>query len=413
MRILYIASRFPFPPWRGDMVRGYQQIRALGRRHDITLIAPEPPAGMEAGLAQMRAVCRPVLVPVPLWRRAVNALRFPVSRLPAQTLFFYTPAFDRAVEEAAGEAPFDLVHVLLARMGPAALRAGNIPCVMDMVDTLSLNLRRRAERENPLIRMALAPEIRRLIRYERELVQCYDRILVTSPDDLKALGSPPNGAVLPLGVDLGRLPFREEGREEPRVVFTGRMAYFPNADAAEYLARRIFPLVRRAVPRATLEIVGVDPPARVAALGRLAGVRVIADAVLPPYIDRAAVAAAPLRSGTGIQLKVLEAMASGAPVVGSSFVAPAIGARSGEHWFLADDPEEFAARVIQLLADRPLARRMAAAARRLVEERYAVERLAGDLERIWTDAVRKGSGRGTRQPAVPAQNGCHTRNGRP
>jgi glycosyltransferase involved in cell wall biosynthesis len=397
MRILYIASRFPFPPWRGDMVRGYQQIQALGRRHDITLVAPEPPPASKEGLAQMQAVCRLVLVPAPLWRRITHALCFPFSRLPAQTLFFYLPSFDRAIAQAVGDEAFDLMHVLLARMGPAARPARGIPCVMDMVDTLSLNMRRRAERENPLARMLLSLETRRLVRYERELVQCYDRILVTSPADMEALGSPSNAAVLPLGVDLRRFPFREAGREEPRVVFTGRMAYFPNADAAEYLAREIFPRVRREVPRATLEIVGVSPPPRVASLGRLPGVQVIADAVLPPHIERAAVAAAPLRSGTGIQLKVLEAMASGAPVVGTSFVAPAIGARNGEHWFLADDPEEFAARVVQLLKDRPLARRMAAAARRMVEKRYAVECLADDLEKIWNDTVRKAAGVGSKK----------------
>ncbi len=398
MRILYIASRFPFPPWRGDMVRPYQHILPLGGRHEITLIAPEPPAAFREGLARFESACRVILVPTPLWSRVFQAMRFPFTRLPLQTLFFYLPAFDRAIARAVAERPFDLMHVVLARMGPAIRPARGIPCVMDMIDTLSLNMQRRAERENPLTGMLLSLEAGRLMRYEQELVRCYDRILVTSPADREALGSPANATVLPLGVDLGRFPFRTTGRESARVVFTGRMAYFPNADAAEFLAREIFPRVLRKVPEATLGIVGVNPPPAVKKLGELPGVQVIEDANLPPHIARAAVAAAPLRSGTGIQLKVLEAMASGTPVVGTSFVAPAIRARSGEHWFMADDPEEFAARVIQLLKDRRLARRMAAAARRLVAERYSVEHLAENLETIWRDTVSR-TKKGRRQAA--------------
>lgn len=368
-------------------MRGYQQIRGLGSRHAITLITPEPPASARAGIAELEPFCRMILVPAPAWRRILQLAQFPFSQLPAQTLFFYLRAFNQAISRALAESSFDLIHVLLARMGPAILSARGIPSVMDMVDTLSLNMRRRAQREAPVTRLLLGFETGRLTRYERELGECYDRILVTSPADREALSSPANATVLPLGVDLERFPFREDGRETQRIVFTGRMAYFPNADAADYLAREIFPRVRREAKDATLEIVGVNPPPKVRALGRMPGVQIIADSDLPPYIARAAVAAAPLRSGTGIQLKVLEAMASGAPVVGTSFVAPAIAARNGEQWFLADQPEEYAARVIQLLKDRPLARRMARSARRMIEERYSVGRLADDLERIWTETA--------------------------
>jgi glycosyltransferase involved in cell wall biosynthesis len=218
-------------------------------------------------------------------------------------------------------------------------------------------------------------------------------VLVTSPADLEALGDGKTASVIPIGVDLDTFPYVVAGREPWTIVFTGRMAYFPNADAAVHFAREVFPLVRRAVPGATFEIVGIDPPPRVRSLQGIPGVKVIPESNLQPYLARATVAVAPLRAGTGIQLKVIEAMASGIPVVGTPLVSPAIGAREGEHWLLADSAEQMGEKVVHLLQDGQLARTLAASARRFVEEHHTWEAAARQLEKVWSSVVEGARGR--------------------
>ncbi|MCX6026200.1 MAG: glycosyltransferase [Chloroflexi bacterium] len=386
-RILFIVSRFPHPPFRGDIVRTLQQIRQLGTRFDITLVAPAPPKGISLSDTAIDGQCEFIPVQLAGWHRLLNVRGLFAERLPLQTAAFYSTAYAKVAAHAVKQRSFDLAHVQMVRIGPVVDKLEGFPIVLDMIDTASLNMERRAGREPPLVRWIVEWEARRLKAYERDLMSRCARIVVSSPADLRALDSPAHGRVVPFGLDLARLTFTEADREEKEIVFTGRMGYFPNADAAAYFAEEIFPLVRQSVAEARFSIVGIDPPSRVSALSRLPGVRVIPDSNLRKYLDRAAVAVAPLRSGTGLQLKVLEAMAKGAPVVATPMVAPAIAADDGEHWFLAESPADFAAKVILLLRNKETARRMARSARRFVEAKFAQDVVVGQMGAIWEEVI--------------------------
>jgi len=270
--------------------------------------------------------------------------------------------------------------------------------VLDMIDTASLNMERRAARESLPMRALLAWEARRLRAYERDLAGRCARVVVSSPADREALGLADRARVVPFGIDLRSLQFVELDREEGEIAFTGRMGYFPNADAAIFFANEVFPLVRRVLREARFTIVGIDPPARVRALGALPGVKVLTDPNLQRYLERASVAVAPLRSGTGLQIKVLEAMAKGAPVVATPIVAPAIAAEDGKHWLLAESAADLADKVVFLLRNKQFAREMARQARRFVENRFAQDFVVDQMGAIWEEAMdagRRESFRGT------------------
>jgi glycosyltransferase involved in cell wall biosynthesis len=386
-RILFIASRFPYPPFRGDIVRTLQQIRLLGAKFDITFVAPHPPVGVSLADAGIEGHCRFVAVRLAGWHRFLNLIAFFKDRLPVQTAAFYSVSYGRAVARALRLEHFDLVHLQMVRIAPVLDVVNGIPVVLDMIDTASLNMERRAAREALFLRGLVRWEARRLREYERMLAVRCARVVVSSPTDLEALNSPAHGRVVPFGLDLHRLPFTEDGREDNEIVFTGRMGYFPNADAAAYFAEEILPLVRQSVPEAHFSIVGIDPPSRVRALSGKPGVRVVPDSNLRMYLDRAALAVAPLRSGTGLQLKVLEAMASGAPVVATPIVAPAIAAEDGNDWFLAESPVDFAAKVELLLKNKATARRMARSARQFVEAKFAQDVVVGQMGAIWDEII--------------------------
>jgi glycosyltransferase involved in cell wall biosynthesis len=336
-----------------------------------------------AALEQLRGLAQVVLVAVGGLARFLNLLRAPFSRLPLQTLAYYSQGYDRVLRGLVRQGRFDLAHVQMVRMGPALSTLSGTPCILDMVDTASLNMQRQAARESPLVRWLPRLEAARLREYESALMEKSAWVLVTSPADLAALGPCPRASVLPIGVDLEILPFVEEGRERNLIVFTGRMGYFPNADAALYFAVEVLPRIRQAMPEAVFRIVGVDPPRRVRALRSLPGVEVVEESDLRPSLHRAAVAVAPLRSGTGIQIKVLEAMASGAPVVATPIVAPAIHARNGEEWLVAESTADLADAVLRVLRDRAFSRQMARAGRKHVEAHFTWQRLGEELEATW------------------------------
>ena len=392
MRILFIASRFPYPPIQGDRVRGYHTLRLLSQEHSITLVTSASGAVDSQAQQEATRLCeRWVPVRIPQWQAVTNLFRFPFSALPIQTLYFCPPAMQKQVQCLLQETTFDLIHVQLARMAPVANGLGNVPRVLDFIDAVSLNMHRRAIQERGPMKWLSHLEAQRMARYERDLICSFDQQVVCSPLDSKAIGAYESLHCVPNGVNIEDFPYNEDKRENSVIVFTGRMGYFPNADAAVYFATQVFPLILQQEPGARFLIVGADPPRRVRRLARLPGVEVTGYVHrIQGYLVRASVAVAPMQAGSGIQNKVLEAMASGTPVVATPNALGGIEAQEGEHVLMAGDAEGLAEQVVRLLKDPALRLRLAHNARRLMEDKYTWERSVAMLEEVYRLAIEQG-----------------------
>jgi sugar transferase (PEP-CTERM/EpsH1 system associated) len=387
LRILFIASRFPSPPRKGDQLRAFQQIRHLGRRHRITLVHFGAPAASDRALLQ-GACERIVSVPLGPVARAIGLLKGAFSALPFQVSLYRSPSMRRALH-ALSATPFDLTHVQLARMAPY-LADGTCPrpWVVDLVDALSLGMSRRALQDRGPAALVARLEAGRLLRYERALCERADVLTVVGARDRAAIGDFPRLRLVPNAVDLAAFPFARQGRAKASVVFTGNMGYFPNRNAAAWLVREVWPRVLAENPEARLSLVGARPSADVRALGSARGVTVtgfVDDLSL--HLRQAAVAVAPMRAGSGQQFKVLEAMASGTPLVATPDEALQVGARHGQDLLIADDPTAFAAAIVSLLRDASLADRLAASGRRLVESHYTWDHSVALLEEAYLQAL--------------------------
>ena len=389
MRILFVASRPPYPPIQGDRLRAYHFLRHLAPRHRVTLVAPVTRPLSPAAHAANAALAE-TWVPVPIPRRwwALAALRYPFHAWPLQTLLFAAPALLRTVRNLVTRTPYDLVHVQLARLGPVAqVLPQHLPRVLDFIDALSLNMARRAAQEPWPHSTFFRLEARRMARYERSLIDAYTQQVITSAADRAAIGDFPTLHVIPNGVDVDAFPFYAGPREPGLIVFTGRMGYFPNEEAAVFFATQVFPRVRQAVPQARFVIVGADPTPRVRSLARQPGVEVTGFVPrVQDYLHRAQVAVAPMRSGTGIQNKVLEAMAAGAPVVATPHALGGIAARPEEHLLVAEDAAGLAAQVVQVLQEPTLGPRLARAARAWVERHHSWAQATAQLEAVYARA---------------------------
>ena len=391
MRVLFITSRFPQSLRRGDEQRAYQHLRELAARHEITLLAFAPEDEKSPVTAEIRRWCRRVVTVEPSaggrWIRALRALP---GSVPLQAAMNDTHAFRSALTELVRTSRFDLAHVLLARMGEMLPLLGSLPCVLDLVDALSVNMAQRARYDAGPMRLLARLEAARLRPYERRLCARVDAAAISSARDRDALGGDlPALHVVANGIDADEFAFSAQARESHRLVFSGNLGYFPNVDAALWFVREVFPLVRAQHPTAELHLVGARPAGVLRRLAETApGVRLIGPVDdMRSHLSRAAVALAPMRAGSGQQIKILEAMGCGTPVVATSQAMGGLDAMAGRHLLVADDAQTYAEAVSRLLNDSVFAGELARNARRLVEQHYTWKGSAESMEMLWQAAA--------------------------
>lgn len=389
MKILYLAPRFPYYPLKGDQLRDYNQIKLLSKKHEITLVTFQAADTKEEDIKHMQQYCRLELVFWNKIRSHLNVLRGSLSRLPLQVGYFTLPAMSDIIKHLLKHNRYDLIHVHLARMAEYVKDHQGIPKVLDLMDAFSLNMRNRAKREKLLFKVVSKVEELRMKNYEKTLCQKFDKVLVVSERDRAALEVQENVSILPLGVDL-RKP-KENKRYRYDLIFTGNMGYFPNQDAVLWFVKEVFPLILKKMPQLNFAIVGDNPSQKIK---KLASERIKVTGFVPSvydYLAQARLAVAPLRSGSGMQIKVLEAMAAGCPVVATRYVSEGIAhASEGKEIFIApDDAQQFADKVVQVLQNNSLCQQVAKTALNLIEEKYTWNRVVFMLDRIYTELAGK------------------------
>ena len=359
-------------------------MKHLAADHEITVYLAGP-VPLSSDLAAVEALGVQVdVIPVSSGAGMVRMGKAPFDRRPLQSLPLSGRRARRRVAEMAEGA--DLIHAQTVRTAPL-LPPGGPPVVLDLIDAMSVNLRRRAEHDRTPRGVAARLEARRISRYERALAQAGVTIVAATEADAAALGS---ALVVPNGVDLDHFHYRSEGHDPSVLVFGGNLGYFPNIDAARMAATEVLPIVAAARPGTTLVVAGARPAAAIRRLAAaLRDVRLVPQPEdLGAVVAGAGVAVIPMRAGTGMQNKVLEAMAVGTPVVTTPRAAEAVGAAAGEHLRVGTGAREIAEEVIGILDDPTAAQAMVQRARRFVEERYGWAGCAARLGAIWESTAR-------------------------
>jgi sugar transferase (PEP-CTERM/EpsH1 system associated) len=404
---LFLSQIVPYPPHGGVLQRGYNLLRELGRRATVDLLAFVHPdelrtaAKVEESRRALGQFCNRVEY-FPLWAKTSEAHKFAalgasaLSPLPFAVIAHRSSAFQRAVDQALGTAQYDIVHVDTVALSQFVnLNESTTPIVLTHHNVESVLMERRARVEKGwLARTYLMRETAKLQSYERQTSRLFDVNIVVSPQDGDMLSSLVPGvrtALVPNGVDTTYFT-PDADAETPALIYTGGMNMFANRDAVEYFLNEIWPLIRERVPGVRFFAVGQDPSRDILRAAETDSSVVVTGYVddIRPYVRQAAVYAVPLRVGGGTRLKVLDAMAMGKAMVSTSLGCEGIAARSGEHLITADTPTAFADAAVALLNDASRRRALGAAARRLVEQKYAWS-VVGDqlLDAYRTAAVRQ------------------------
>lgn len=394
MKILFLANRVPYPPFRGDKLKIFNLAKRLCGKHELHLLTFAQAEEDFTYRAELEKIfTKVVFVSLPKWKSARNCIAGLVSHLPFQVLYFRSEAMRAALAEMLSHEHFDAVHVQHLRMAQYMADYRELPRILDLPDAFSLYWKRKREHSrNPLMRAFEAEEQKRVLRYEQEVLHRFEKTLVCSVEDknyLEETHGLHNMDLLPNGVDTSVFfPNNHDYGHQHTLLFTGNMDYGPNVDAVTYFTGEILPLIRQHHPAVHFVIAGQRPLPKVRAL---AGPGISVTGFIPNLADaynKASVVVAPLRFGAGTQNKVLEAMAMGIPVVCSHIGFAGLGIQNGEGAIMQTDPEAFAQTVCRLLDSADYRRQVGEQGVSVIQSRFSWDRIALQLE-AHLEAVRR------------------------
>ena len=403
MKILFVV---PYVP-NLVRVRPYNLIRHLVRQgHEITVATLYSNAQDLQDLEHLKhEVSQVVAYSLPVWRSLLNSVAAIPSHTPLQAVYCWQPELSQNISRllADNEQHFDIVHVEHLRGARYGLQINQtqsgvrVPVVWDSVDNITHLFKQSSVQSKRWInRWITRFELARTAQYESWLVDQFQRVLVTSPNDRQAfIDLRPGQAghekiqVLPNGVDLEYFtPAPQIEREPATLVVSGKMSYHANITMALVLAHEIMPRIWQHLPEVRLLVVGKDPPPQIQSLAgdpRIEVTGTVPD--IRPYLHKATLAVAPVQYGAGIQNKVLEAMACATPVISSSQAVSALTAQPGFEIEVADQPQEFADKAVQMVKDPSRRERIGKAGLQYVQRCHDWQNIVMQLEEIYRSAL--------------------------
>ena len=398
MRILYITPSFQHPAMRGP-TRHYHFVRELSQRHRITLLSLTRGRIPEAVMQEMSQYTERLLVfnANEAFESAHDGLLlgsdFSSSWLYRHLQLRETVRQMKAhFERLIARESFDLILFHGKDVFPVIEHCTGIPMVVDFCDATSMRIRSRMQYAGWFKRIGLQMRYWQIRRVEKKLLRKSPHIIFVSCRDREAiLGPEAQAQVITLGVDQQYWKRRTSRASQNCLAFTGVMNYGPNEDAAFFLMQNILPEVKRSIPHPEVLIVGRDPTsALVHEAQRHPEVHVtgFVDDVRP-YLERATIFVAPLRFGSGVQNKVLEAMAMQLPVVTTPMVAEGlrIDPEVKPPVRVAANEAEFAEAIVSLLHNPEERARLAIEGRRYVETYFVWSNHAQKLEALCLEAA--------------------------
>lgn len=390
MKLFVILPRFPFPTEKGDKLRAFNQLKVLSKHFDITLFALSHEKVKNSDLEKVKPFCSSITVyrlrilPV-IWNLFVTVF----NGKPLQAGYYYNGRAQRLINKKIAALKPDHIYCQLLRTAAYAFDT-DIPKTLDYQDVFSKGVERRIPSANFLMKILFAFEMRRLRKYERIVFDKFDnKTIISKPDrDCIPHENKEQIVIIPNGVDQEYFkPYKTKKITD--LVFIGNMGYPPNIDCAEYLVNKVLPLIHRKYPEIILTLAGATPHTRVRAL---ASEKVVVTGWVDDireYYAGARIFLAPMQLGTGLQNKLLEAMAMRLPCITSTLCNAALLGSEGKEILIGNTPAEVAEHTIELLDKMEFADAIALNGYLFIKSTYswegATNKLAEIIERSLAD----------------------------
>jgi glycosyltransferase involved in cell wall biosynthesis len=396
-KLLFLTQTLSFPPDGGAAIRAYNVLRLLAREYDITVLCfyrRATTTDLAGSVGALRAIaCTVEVFPIEQeysrMRLAWDHTRSLVTRRAYTVYAYESDRFRAALLDQLRSTRFDVVHVdSLDLSGYLPLLAGQTVVLGHHNVESSLLHRRAANESSPPRRAYMHHQARLTEREERRwLSRVALNVAVSDGDarDLAALAPAARMAVVPNGVDVEKFVPAGSG-ERSGIVFVGGMSWFPNADALEYFAQEILPLIRASDSAVSVTWVGRASQEEIERYAKM-GIRLTGHVDdIRPIVDRAACCVVPLRIGGGTRLKILDGWAMGKAIVSTSIGCEGLDAIDGKNILVRDDPRSFALAVLTVLRDPLLRASLEREGRVTAERTYSWEVIGAAIRRAYGNA---------------------------
>lgn len=383
MRLFFLLPRVPYPTEKGDKLRAFHQIRNLSKNHEIILCAMNDGTLHDDAIPVLKKYVKAIHI-IPLSRSTivVNLLKALFTRKPLQVGFFYNKNSEHRIHQLIEQYKPDHIFCQLIRVAEY-VRYLPIPKTLDYQDVFSKGMERRLATSPFYLRPFLKIEYNRLLKYEHDCFNAFDNKIIISRPDRDLIPHPEREKIVVVANGVDTDFFKPADRKkEYDLIFTGNMGYPPNINSAEFLVHQILPLLVAKKPDIRLLIAGANPHIRVMVL-KSANVEVsgwVPD--MRVCYSKAKVFIAPMQIGTGLQNKILEAMAMKVPCITSPLAFQAIQAKEGEEILVAKTPEEYVHHILMLLGNPQKAEELAIAGYHFVLQNYNWETETAKIEAL-------------------------------
>jgi len=404
MKILWIAHFLPWPPHGGSSQRNYNLMRELLKKFDLYTVGFLQRPHYESDQQCLQAIrhmssmftwMQVYHIPTDhkriswYWLLATNIL----SSSPYSVKRFYSDQFESELDRLLDRVNFDIVYADTVATAHYALRAkGKSKLVLNHHNVeSSLLFRRAASAKNPASRWYLNHQAKKMHRWETKVCPQFDINLTVSEldaDELRRLASGIRCEVIANGSDIEYFK-PSDGVVGSEMVFAGGGTWLPNRDAMSWFIKEIFPKIIDKVPDAVMNVIGGKPPHDVLKAAEH-DKRIKVHGFVPdtrPFLARSAVYVVPIRIGGGTRLKILDAFAAGKAVVSTSLGCEGISCEDGVHICMADTPEAFADKVVELFNNIDDRQKLERNARQLVERAYSWKIIGSRLRSLYRELL--------------------------
>jgi len=399
MNILLISSYLPYPLFSGGHVRLYNLIKELSIEHKITLICEKRSHQKDADIEELKKFCKKVIV-IPRKKQwsIKNILKTGLSPLSFLITGHTLPEMKKAIRKEISENQFDLIHVETSYV-MQNIPEVNIPLVLAEHNVEYLVYQRFAEKAPLPLKPLLYLDVLKLKYWEEKVWRKATRLVAVSETEKMIMEKIRKDVVIVSnGVDIEKFQIPnskfQSNRENRKILFIGEFKWIQNRDAIEWIIKEIWPKLRaEIIPAMTdkgleLWVVGRSIPDSIRHLTK--DKNIVFDDQAPKETERifekADILLAPIRVGGGTSFKILEAMASGVPVV-TTHLGNAIGAKENTEIIVAEKPQDFVTEIKKLLEDKSFYETISKSGRALVEKKFNWKKITQNLNSVYESVI--------------------------
>ena len=386
LNILFLLPRYPFPLIGGDRVKPYYIIKHLAQHHNVTLITFFQGKKFTESLKNSVKKLGVDLHVIPLnpVNAGVSSLPKLMSKKPLEILYYEQKQYHEEVEKLINEKHFDIAFSFFMRTAEY-LKEVDIPNIL-MAEDCRTEYQRRSYEGSKNLKQKLVRfwEWQKLAKYEPDIVNFFDAVTLVSDEDInlmKNLNSKANYKLLSNGVEIDKfVPDSKVVRKN--LLFTGKFDVWANELMINRIVNEILPKVKKDIPNIKLILAGANPSKSILKLED-DDVEIFSNVPeIVSYLQKAAVYVHPHYGGSGIQNKLLEAMSTGCPVVTTNTGNQGIYGTDGENIMIADSSEEIAQKVIRLLKNSGLSKKISDNAREHIVKTHSWEAIYEQCDSI-------------------------------